>query len=326
MRETNMKRLGRVLSSILPVWIGAFFIFPVFPATVARDADVSKDAWWSFYGQGLPVAAPTTVPADALGVGHNLAQPDKVTAIDISLKATPGSAVQTLALTLKEAEGPGANIGAAQAVVVACPITGPWEPVVNGNWVDVPDYDCTLGKAIGKRAMDGTWAFDLRSFGVQWLDTDYPLEQAGILILIEESTQPAQVSFRAIETGEFRLEFAATAPTAIDEPVEPVIVGGLEPTEAPAPAPAAPLAPPREPAPEVIMTQPTQTQRENITDPDILGNLPWGVWLLVPILIGGAAAVSYALGPGARRGGTARRREGPVSRALSRGSQEGVVS
>ena len=270
---------------------------------------------------GLPVAAPTTVPADALGVGHNLAQPDKVAAIHIGLTAALGSTVQSLALTLKEAEGPGANIGAEQAVVVACPITGPWEPAINGNWVDVPDYDCTLGKSTGKRAADGTWAFDLLAFGTQWLDSDYPLEQAGILLLIEESTQPAQVSFRAIETGEFRLEFAASAPTAT-EPEEPVVVGGLEaPVEPPAPAPPAPAAPVQEPTPEVILVQPTQAQSESVAGPG--GKLPWGVWLLAPIAIGGAAAVSYALGPGAGRRGAVRRREGPVSRALSRGTQDG---
>ena len=312
-----MRRLVSILSGILP----AFFLFPVVPAAVPRDANVTKDAWWSFYGQGLPVAAPTTVPADALGVGHNLAQPDKVAAIHIGLTAPFGSTVQSLALTLKEAEGPGANVGAEQAVVVACPITGPWEPAVNGNWVDVPDYDCTLGKATGKRAADGTWAFDLLAFGEQWLDADFPLEQGGILLLIEESTQPVQVSFRAIETGEFRLEFAASAPSET-EPVEPVIVGGLEePVDAPAPEIAAPDAAPQQPAPEVILAQPAQAQRENVAGSS--GKLPWGVWLLVPIAIGGAAAVSYSLGPGGHGGGTARRREGPVSRALSRGAQEG---
>jgi hypothetical protein len=45
--------------------------------------------------------------------------------------------------------------------------------------------------------------------------------------------------------------------------------------------------------------------------------------LLVPIVIGIAGVVSYALGPGANAGARAKRRVGAVSRALSRGSEDG---
>lgn len=53
--------------------------------------------------------------------------------------------------------------------------------------------------------------------------------------------------------------------------------------------------------------------------PDVTGNLPSGTWLLVILAVGLALYVSYRLG--AHRGeGTAKRREGPVSRALSGGA------
>lgn len=317
-----MRLASRIASSILPIWVGVL-LFPVMPASAPTDARVGDNAWWSLYGQGLPFAPPSSVPADALGVGHNVAQSDKVAAIAISLRAPIGSSVQKLALTLMEADATAANLGAAGAAVVACPITGPWDPVANGDWVDVPDYDCTLGKVAGKRADNGTWTFDLKPFGDQWLDADFPLEQAGILLLIESSSQPVQVSFLDTSTGAFRLEFAATEPDA--EPTEPVVVGGLEIPE-PVPtvtipiAPAAP-APPATAEPEVILAQPTQAQTESNLETDTLGNLPWGAWLLIPILLGGGAAVSYALGPGARRTTAVRRRAGAVTRALSRQAQ-----
>ena len=314
MRKTlSLNRYVRALGAIVPVF---FFVFPMFPVSVPRDADIPGEAWWNFYTAGLPAATPTTVPADGLGVGHNIAQPDKVAAIGITLQAEPASTVELLALHLKESVAPAANVGAETAVVSACPITGFWEPVLNGEWTDVPAYDCTLGKVAGERSADGTWSFDLLGFGAQWLDPDFPLEQRGILLVVEESTTPVQISFNAIRTGLFRLEFAATAPTETETP-EPVVVGGLDaPAELPtfAPPPAAPPAV-DDATPAVLLTQPAQN-RENVAGPR--GKLPWGVWLLAPIAIGAAGTVSYALGPGGRRNGRAGRREGPVSRALSR--------
>lgn len=324
--ETDRNKIFRALSGLLPVWFGSFLVFPIFPAALPTDAEVAKEAWWSLYSAGLPVATPTTVPADALGVGHNTSGPDKLAAVGIALQAPPGSTVQTLTLHMKEAEGTAANIGADTASVTACPITGPWDAVLNGEWSAVPAYDCELATAAGKRSADGTRSFDLRAVGEQWLDAEAPLEQEGILLIIEESAQPAQVSLRSIKTGEFRLEFAASAPTsdAPDEPVEPVVVGELEVPEevssiAPPPAGETPV---EESAPDVLLAQPTQNRSEEVGEPDILGNLPFGVWLLGPIAVGIAAAISYALRPGGRGRVATRRRAGAVSRALSREAAE----
>lgn len=305
----------KALSAVLPAW---FSLFPFFPVAFPTNASVPKEGWWNFVTAGLPLPAPTTVPADALGVGNDVVQPDKIAAVGITLQAELGSSIQTLRLDLKEATDPLANIGS--ATVVACPVTGIWEPSLNGSWADLPEYDCSLGKAEGKRSDDGTWSFDLAPFGAQWLDAGYPLPQEGVVLLIESASAPVQVSFRAIKTGEFRLEFAATSPTT-SEPSEPVVVGNLEPPAGPAAVPTAPSAPSEPDDEAVLLTKPTQNRREKIGEPNLTGNMPWGVWLLVPIALGAAAAVSYALGPGIR-GARARHREGAVSRVLSRGGEE----
>jgi hypothetical protein len=49
--------------------------------------------------------------------------------------------------------------------------------------------------------------------------------------------------------------------------------------------------------------------------PDVTGHLPSGTWLLVVVAVGLAVYVSYRLGRKQDTG--ARRREGPISRALS---------
>jgi hypothetical protein len=305
---------------VLPAW---FSLFPVLPAALPNSATVAKEAWWSEYNAGLPVAGPTTVPADALGVGNNVAGPDKIAAIGMTLGAPLGSTVQTLRLYLKESTEPGANLGAETAAVVACPITGTWEPVLNGKWDDRAEYDCALAKIEGKRSDEGIWSFNLAPVGSQWLSADLPLDQEGIALLVEQSATPVQVSYRSIRTGDFRLDFAAVAPEST-ETVEPTSVGELDVPEAPAPASTSVTPPTQKTEPEtaVLLTQPAQSRRENIGKPNLVGNMPWGVWLLVPIGLGTAAAVSYALGPGMRRG-RVRHRAGPVSRALSRRSGDG---
>ena len=54
--------------------------------------------------------------------------------------------------------------------------------------------------------------------------------------------------------------------------------------------------------------------------PDVTGDLPSGTWLLVVVGIGLAAYVSYRFGHKPRT--EARRREGPISRALSQSRPE----
>ncbi len=315
-----MKRFSNVVA-VLPLF--AIIFFPVFPAAQERDANVAGEAWWNLYTFGLPVATPSLVPDKALGVGHNTMDPDKVAAIGITLDAPSGSTAESLTLVLKEAVGTLGNINSDGAAVVACPITGPWAPVIDGEWTAVPKYDCELGKAAGKRSADGLWTFNLLSFGQQWLDAERPLQQRGILFLIEDSDTLVQVSFASIATGLFRLEFRATTPTLADV-VEPVVVGGLDvPAEVLNDLPAADSAPSSDAEPAILVTQPAQNRTANIADPDLTGNLPWATWLLVPVLLIAAGVVSYALGPGSGDRSGKQKREGAVSRALSRRASGG---
>lgn len=55
--------------------------------------------------------------------------------------------------------------------------------------------------------------------------------------------------------------------------------------------------------------------------PDVFGNMPGAVFLLIPLLIGGAIYVSRRLGPN-DHDDEAPRREGAVSRALARQRRE----
>jgi hypothetical protein len=52
---------------------------------------------------------------------------------------------------------------------------------------------------------------------------------------------------------------------------------------------------------------------------DVTGHLPAGTWLLVVVGIGLAAYISYRLG---HKQAAARRRRGPISRALEEGDRE----
>ena len=57
--------------------------------------------------------------------------------------------------------------------------------------------------------------------------------------------------------------------------------------------------------------------------PGAFDNLPPLTWLLVPLLMGGAAAISYWLHED-DGGDKPRRREGPISRMLARGHRAGA--
>jgi hypothetical protein len=59
-------------------------------------------------------------------------------------------------LTLKAT--PGSNF--IRAAIVACPATTPWNQSFGGKWDQRPQYNCTLGKVVGKASADGssmTW-------------------------------------------------------------------------------------------------------------------------------------------------------------------------
>jgi len=186
------------------------------------SAILSQDGWWNrAQGRqeqepetplrpviGGTVPAPSTVPANGLGVGALLGEADKVAAVGFVLDAPLDAFVDRLVLTLKESTAPNANANAATASIIACPITGFWASVKNGEFVSRPA--CDEGQSVpGTRGSDGTWTFDLALMATGWLDGTLP--QNGVLL--REAVEPPmsfQVSFGDLSTNTITLDFAAS--------------------------------------------------------------------------------------------------------------------
>src|SRR5688572_20862817 len=90
---------------------------PVAPTSGQSSTPVvaDKEGWWNQAADataGTPLPPPpTTVPEGAIAVGSAGGQPDKVAAIGVVVDAERGSVVDRFVLTLKEAEGTGAQQG-----------------------------------------------------------------------------------------------------------------------------------------------------------------------------------------------------------------------
>src|SRR5687767_12203648 len=170
---------------------------PVAPAGAADSRGAaSQDGWWNRLqgpAEGEPegnalrpvvpaIPQPPNVPADAIATSGGGGQVDKVAAVGIDVALADGARVEQLTLRLKEATGGGANFGAEQARVLACPATTPWGPGQNGAWRDRPNADCGLASAEGVRSADGIWAFDLTALGRLWGDPFAPLAANGVVL------------------------------------------------------------------------------------------------------------------------------------------------
>lgn len=232
----NSARSPRRGAAILGFVVGS--LFGLSPAAAAQDAvapvssALTQDGWWnrakgpqpsepanplrSNIGGSIP--APSTVPDTALGVGAAAGEPDKIAAVGIILEAPADALVDKLTLTLKETATPnGSQINAASAKIVACPITGFWAGVKNGDFVNRPM--CDVGQSIpGARAADGTWTFDLTVLASQWIDPTSGLTQNGV-VLMEAVDAPVsfQTSLSDIASGTIKLDFAATAFPPVEE-------------------------------------------------------------------------------------------------------------
>jgi hypothetical protein len=320
------------------------------------SAILSQDGWWNrAQGRQEPepespirpviggtVPAPSTVPADGLGVGAVLGEADKVAAIGFVLDAPLDAFVDRLTLTVKESPTANANANASAAVIVACPITDFWASAKNGDFVNRPG--CDDGQSVpGTRAADGTWTFDLVSFGAAWLDGT--LSQNGVLL--KEAVEPPvsfQVSFGDLTTKTVQLDFSASgggfsassdffddsfltetpADTgadsggfALDDSPSTFDAGSSfdagstdSLTAAPTPAATAPASPAPRPVTPVSGVAP-------IADVTLFGNLPVAALLFLIVLIAGAALfLGLVLGPLAAPTPVTVRRGG-VSRALA---------
>ena len=304
------------------------------------DAQLTQDGWWNRLQGSIVVGpvqepanplrdtvnpqvpAPPTVPGNALAVGAAGGESAAIAAVGIATGANDGGTVSVATLTLKESSEPGANANSALAKVAACPITNFWAGARNGAWVDRPAFECADPGAVeGKRAPDGTWTFDLTRVAQSWLDGN--LEPNGVVFApVAGSPENFQVSFLDIGSGTMTLQFSATPPLTFDDTptFEPTPVE--EPTqdfsdfEDPV-VPAEPPPPVEVPPPPLEGAMP-EPPVEEAPPPKAagLGDIPWAAFLLIPIVLALAAALSYALGA-AGRPDPSGVRTGTVSRVLA---------
>ena len=352
-------RAPRALSAAL--FVAALLLPAASNSAGAQEADestgtataiASQDGWW-YRAQGpqqgepsnplrgaiTPVLpAPSTVPGNAIAVGAAVGEPDKVAAVGIVLDAPIDAFADTMKLTLKEADADQANANQANAVIIACPITGFWAGVKNGQWIDKPT--CDDSQAVrGQRAEDGTWTFDLAVLATGWIDGT--LAQNGVLLMeAVDAPMSFQVSFQDISTGNVGLEFSAFGggfsgtsdfvfedtgsedtsfgDTTFDD-VAPVFeepsFTTTDDLSVSVPVTSAPVATPAAGTPTRV-AQPVASVGDPGRAGKLFGNLPLGVLLLALAVLGGAAGLALLLGPDA--GPTAvRRRTGGVSQALA---------
>jgi len=309
----------------------------------ATGATVDKVGWWheknvatSTPAANVTVPPPPGVPAGTLAVGAINGEPDRLTAIGILPEAVPGDTVTRFTLTIKEAAPPALNANSAGAKIVACPITSFWVGGGNGTWATRPQYDCELAKAVGTRAADGTWTFDLLPIGAAWTDPAGTIAADGI-VLVEDVAVPE--AFQSVFATEgpgalvVALESISAEPPSTEAPIEPSVdgsiggstdggsfgsgsgsfelpeigssevpVGGL-----PAPASAPPVT--VESAPPLAIEPVVQT------GPNVLGNLPSTLALAIPLFLALLGLLSFSLGPAGEPAAATRQRG--VSRALA---------
>lgn len=173
-----------------------------------RGGSVVKTGWWSVANEPPPdtgvVAAPQppapNVPAGALPVGAALGDPEKLSALEFALDAEPGSDITSFKLVLREADEPGAALGASEAVVVACPVTELfWADGTNAAWKNRPIHDCDLGQAPGVRSENGTWSFDLSAIAADWADPEFTGSRSVVLVEQVDAPSSFEVSFDGVK-------------------------------------------------------------------------------------------------------------------------------
>jgi hypothetical protein len=306
----------------------AFLALSVAPAHAAGTATADKEGWWAVTGRAVPDASvPETVPAGAIGIAATGGQATKVAALGIVLDAAKGSTVQTFTLTLKEAEGTGAQQNSDSAAVVACPITDFFSGEANGKLSDAPAADCAAAKSEGSRNDDGTWTFDLKAIADVWLDPFGTIGANGLRF------DPVDGSFQVSLTGKEDAVFdiAVSPPQDDTDPFDSATTtvpggftggssgsagGGI--TAGPPPAVEVPSSTPD--APGATTTTVAAASERTTSRPsragDTGGNLPGGTPLLALVVLGGGVLVALALGPAGRRRAVSSRRGGGVSRAL----------
>lgn len=360
-----------VISVAAALVFGAAFSRPAaaLQAGASGAAAATQDGWWNrLQGpqegepEGNPlrpalpaVPNPPTVPGDAIVTEAGAGQLTALAAVGIEVALPPGGMVDALTLRMKEHAATGANVNSNTAKVLACPATTPFGPAKNAAWRDRPQADCGLVQVEGVRAEDGSWTFDLTSFGTQWTDPFASLAQHGVVLAVDPTVSPGptKVSWLDFDTGNVIVELVASV-----VPESSSLFPGSESQPpaseflfAPEPAPAEtfgtafsdPLAFPSgepflapefssspvpvtggEPTPESPATLAAAPQSQAPARPlrvrpavGFWDNVPTPTALLLPVALGLALLVGLAMGPGGRPL-PVWRRAGGLSRALAR--------
>jgi hypothetical protein len=310
-------RARRILSAVV-----------VAAAVVGGAAGAGADAptetgWWSRLNPGLPIGPPVpTVPEGGLFVANDPTGPSAVSALRFSAAdGTPGT------LRLRFASTP---VGTPK--IVACRVTGAWQPAVNGPMSQAPSYDCAdaVAGSVGADGVTVTWELPGSFATLGAVDVALvPAPDAGSFQA--PFSKPSPDAFTSAgttggdETGGGAVPESAPveepAPADFGAPVE--FPGGttfdLPPPPAPAPPPTSaavgtpaarggevalfPAAPVGAPAPG--------GRGDQILGFSLLAVVGAALWLLgdrparAPRLIGGAASAPPVAGPAAARSGSA---------------------
>lgn len=320
-----------------------------------RGAKVVKAGWWWVANEPPPetgvLAAPQppspNIPKGAIPVGAFGGDPEKVSAIEVKLRAKPGSTVKSFEMVLRESKDPGANANAEAAKILACPVTELfWADGSGAAWKDQPTYDCSVAKAAGKRTKKGLWRFDLTSIASGWLAEGNTDSRSVVLVEDVEAPESFQVSLDGVKAEGVGLELKATPPAPLpDDGALPdngpsgstgsgvstsggggssLGSGGGPSLAGPAPAPA-PVKGADVPASTGQDTGEQGTGELNAAPmsavPAWYSGIPRSGLLLVPFALALAYLIMLALGPDARPVPVTGRRG--VSRALDRVRQTG---
>jgi hypothetical protein len=190
---------------------------------------VVSDGWWNQLGVPggvpanpvtglLPIPAQPTVdvPEGVVAVAMRFGQVQRVGAIGMTMEAQ-GAEVRSLVLQLKESGEPLAQQGTGGGVQ-ACPITDFLVPEEGGETANTPRADCTIAKADGVRADDGTWRFDLTAIGQAWASGAVSVNGVR-LDPVGAAPATFQVGFTGIENARLEQDVSVSAtsdPFALD--------------------------------------------------------------------------------------------------------------
>lgn len=345
--DVRRARAGRALALALLAGFGSLGLLglltlpgpaPAGAQTATQSgASIDQTGWWSRTnavpstpapGVTLPpVTAPPPpgVPAGTMASGATGGQTDKIAAVGI-VPGTLSGTVERATLSVPEAKsGTQVNNPGPDAAILACPITQFWVGASNGQWTNLPPFDCTLAKAAGTRGPDGTWTWDITSIAAVWLTPGGPSANGVALVpdvpaasastfQVVLTANPADIGVDLSATPTTRTTTSRTATTApvTTRAVTPGPIAGprVTPT-APSATTAAPTttAPPR-------TTAPPERRGGSSRAAAILGNFPGGTFLLLPLALIASVLLMFVFGPlGDPVTGVAR--EGGVSRALA---------